>query len=58
MSMSNIQRALRVLKVVLYPVAGIAQFYLLPSKPLAAMLAIALVGLAAVNLSRLLDERR
>ena len=48
---------LRICKVVFYPVAGVLQLVLVPCKILGAVLCVALLLVAALNLSRLLAER-
>jgi len=49
-------RALRIFKVVAYPLFGAFQFFVVPWW-FALILCVALVGIAAMNLSRLLQER-
>lgn len=47
---------IRIAKVILYPVVGVAQFALLPSVWIATILCVALCAVAALNLRRLLLE--
>ena len=51
-------RTVRIIKVIFYPAAAMLQFFVLPSKLMAGALALGLLGLAAVNLSRLLGSKR
>lgn len=46
---------MKLAKVILYPIAGIAQLWLCPSRIMGIVLAVALIGLALLNLKKLID---
>lgn len=50
-------KALRIFKVVFCPMAAVLQFFVLPSKVFASVMALLLLIIAALNLAELLDAR-
>ena len=54
----NSTRTIRIFKVIFYPMGAALQFFVLPRLWMALPIAAALLGLAMVNLSKLLDVGR